>query len=97
MAVRAVGSQENLFSSPSQANRTRAMRHKLGRLADCGALEAPFNCQNAHHGPDPTAAAYLHNQERIVDIGTFGREPCLGEATTHPRVASLSGLPKNMT
>ena len=51
------------------------MRRKRGRRADCGALEVPFICQNAHDGPDQTAAAYLHNQERFANIRRFGLAP----------------------
>ena len=63
------------FRRSLPSNGTRAMRHKRGRRADCGALEVPFICQNAHDGPDQTAAAYLHNQERFANIRRFGLAP----------------------
>jgi hypothetical protein len=55
------------------------MRHLPGRRADCGALWGLSNCQNAHHRPATTAAAYLwrpnprHRHSRLAPIRTRGR------------------------
>jgi hypothetical protein len=71
MAVRAGGSQKNLFSSGApKANGREPCATNPACWPPCnhGAVQAWFDCQNAHHGLGSTAAAYLHNQGPTGDI-----------------------------